>query len=108
MDIGLKIKELRKQRNLSQSELADLLCISQKTISSYERNRTQPNIEMIEEMCKVLNCKKTDFMEEQPEFLDLKIDEFELVREYRGMNEKEKNSLILYAKYLSGLNPKED
>ncbi|MDG5817154.1 helix-turn-helix transcriptional regulator [Chitinispirillales bacterium ANBcel5] len=42
MSFGTRIRELRKERGLSQGELARKLGTSQKVISDYERERTSP------------------------------------------------------------------
>jgi transcriptional regulator with XRE-family HTH domain len=42
MSFGTRIRELRKERGLSQGELAEKLGTSQKVISDYERERTSP------------------------------------------------------------------
>lgn len=44
---GMFISELRKQQGYTQGELADILHISNKTISSWETDKTQPDILMI-------------------------------------------------------------
>ena len=62
MGIGDNIKLWRERRNLKQSELAEELGISDKTVSSWEINRTEPKMGMIEKICSVLNCKKTDII----------------------------------------------
>lgn len=62
MNVGQRIKELRKQSKLDQSQLAAKLNVSNKTVSSWEQNRTQPKMEMIEAMCKIFNCTKADFV----------------------------------------------
>lgn len=62
MMIGTNIKRLRELRGLSQSELASKLGISDKTVSSWEINRTEPKIGMIEKLCCVLECRKTDII----------------------------------------------
>ena len=50
--LGQKIAELRKQNNLSQKELADKLCVSNKTISKWERDEGYPEITMLTEIAK--------------------------------------------------------
>lgn len=62
MSIGDNIKIWRERRNLKQSELADELGVSDKTVSSWEINRTEPKMGMIEKICSVLNCKKSDIV----------------------------------------------
>ena len=43
----MKIKYLRQTNNLSQSELAKIIGVSQKSISDYEKQKTQPDIETL-------------------------------------------------------------
>ena len=56
--LGEKIKNIRISNNLKQSELADILHISEKTISSWENNRTTPDLNMI---YKISNYFKKSF-----------------------------------------------
>ena len=53
MDIGVKIKNLRSQKNLGQVELAKILGISDASISSYEIGRTKPSLKVIHKMADV-------------------------------------------------------
>ena len=62
MSIGDNIKMWREKRNLRQAELAELIGVSDKTVSSWEINRTEPKMGMIEKICSALNCKKTDIV----------------------------------------------
>lgn len=64
MNIGAAIKKLRLAKGWDQKNLAKKLNVSNKTISSWERNRTEPNMEMIEELCRLFECSKSDFFEE--------------------------------------------
>lgn len=45
--LGEKIKKIRISNNLKQSELAEIFFVSEKTISSWENNRTIPDLNMI-------------------------------------------------------------
>ena len=47
LTLGDKIKKIRLSNNLKQSELAEILFVSEKTISSWENNRTIPDLNMI-------------------------------------------------------------
>lgn len=60
--IGDNIKNLRRARGLRQSDMADKLDVSSKTISSWEVNRTEPNMGMIEKLAEILNCSKADLI----------------------------------------------
>jgi len=47
LTLGDKVKKIRITNNLKQSELAEMLFVSEKTISSWENNRTIPDLNMI-------------------------------------------------------------
>lgn len=53
MNIGQTIKELRKEKNLSQTELAKLLYTSQDTISLWESGKSLPDIMAIIRMTQI-------------------------------------------------------
>lgn len=63
MGIGRNIESFRKQAKLTQGELGEKLHVSNKTISSWEKGRTEPNIGMIEAMCEIFKCEKTDLID---------------------------------------------
>ncbi len=54
--IGNKIKKLRKNKNMSQESLAQMLFVSDKTISSWENERVEPSIEFIIKLCNIFEC----------------------------------------------------
>lgn len=56
MNIGNRIKNLRQNKNITQQQLASTLFISDKTISSWEVNRTEPSLEMIIKLSETLDC----------------------------------------------------
>lgn len=62
MSIGDNIKKWREHGNLKQSELAEMLGVSDKTVSSWEINRTEPKMGMVEKISSALHCKKTDII----------------------------------------------
>ena len=55
MDVGKNIRKSRRQRNVTQIQLADRLKISRTTLSSYENDRRIPNIQMIWMIADVLD-----------------------------------------------------
>lgn len=58
MTLGEKIKKIRIKNNLKQHELAKILFVSEKTISSWENNRTIPDLNMI---YRIADCFKKSF-----------------------------------------------
>jgi DNA-binding XRE family transcriptional regulator len=61
-NIGKNIKKHRKMCGLTQSELAEHLGISNKTICSWEIDRTEPTMQYIDQMCHVFNCTRTELV----------------------------------------------
>ena len=55
LDIGERIKELRISNNMSQYDLGNKLYVSDKTISSWENNRTLPSIDLIIKLCEIFD-----------------------------------------------------
>jgi len=53
-EIGLKISALRKQRDMTQLELADKMGVSYQAVSSWERGATMPDISRLPEISQVL------------------------------------------------------
>lgn len=64
MNLGEKIKELRIKNNLTQSALANMLYVSDKTISSWEVSRTIPDVDMLFKLAKVLNTSIYNLVED--------------------------------------------
>lgn len=56
MNYGERISKLRQNKNITQKELASKLYVTDKTISSWESNRTEPNLEMIIKLSEILEC----------------------------------------------------
>ena len=44
MELERRLAELRREKNLSQEELAEKLYVSRQTISNWERDKTYPDI----------------------------------------------------------------
>lgn len=70
MSIGENIKFWREKRDLKQFELAAFLGVSDKTVSSWEINRTEPKMSMVEKISHALNCKKTDIIGREDELAE--------------------------------------
>lgn len=64
MKFSDKLKKLRKENNLSQERLADLLEVSRQAVSKWESGSSYPDMEKLKKMCKVLNCTLEDLMDD--------------------------------------------
>ncbi len=64
-DIGEIIKQVRKEKHLTQSQLAKIFFVTEKTISNYENGVRTPDIEFISKFCKEFNLSLDDFVTEK-------------------------------------------
>ena len=60
-DFPQTLKELRLERQLTQSALADLLIVNQRTISSWETGIREPDYEMLVKIAKFFDVT-TDYL----------------------------------------------
>lgn len=83
-----RIKELRQDRKLLQSDLAELLNTKPQTVSRYERGDRGLDIETILALCDIFNCT-ADYLLGRSEIrsFDLSADEAALLTGYRALSE---------------------
>jgi transcriptional regulator with XRE-family HTH domain len=67
VDLGLRLKELRGKRGLSQTELAKLVGVTPSTISQVESNLIYPSLPALMKMAEVLSVEISSFFQEQAE-----------------------------------------
>lgn len=66
MGVGIKIKRLREERKISQPELAELLGISQSTLSNIESEASKKiDFLLMDKVCKVFDKDFEYFVEEK-------------------------------------------
>lgn len=63
MTISDKIKEIRRNNNLTQDEFADKLMISRQTVSKWENNQASPDLENIRIICEIFHVTPNDLFE---------------------------------------------
>jgi len=54
MEIGNKIREVRKRKNISQNQLAEMLGTTQPALAAIESNKRMPKIETLERIAAAL------------------------------------------------------
>lgn len=60
--IGIYISNCRKEKNLTQAQLAEILGVSDKSISRWENGRTMPDISLYEPLCKALDIQISELL----------------------------------------------
>ena len=61
IDFADRLKQLRKQKGISQGDLAELIEVDFTQVSRYERGETKPNAEAMTKLAKALNTT-VDFL----------------------------------------------
>lgn len=61
--LGKKIKYFREQKPYTQSELAERLAVTRQTVSSWERDRTLPDVYMLQQIAALYGMTLDEFME---------------------------------------------
>lgn len=61
-EVGKHIKKIRKEKNLTQDELAERLHCTRQTISNYETGKSEPGIEVLIELAGVLEVEIGDLI----------------------------------------------
>jgi len=95
--IGKFIQEKRKEKKLTQAELAEKLNITDRAISKWENGKCMPDVGIIPEICEILNITINDIF--SGEVVDMKnnekILEQNLLEMTRQKEEKDKQLLTL-------------
>ena len=64
-DLGIKIKNYRVTRGMTQKEFADLMFIVPQTVSKWERGESYPDVFKLREVCRVLGVSIAEMLDEQ-------------------------------------------
>lgn len=103
--IGLKLREFRLQRGLTQAELAEKLDKAVETISNIERGSVAPSLETLEAIAKTLKVPLREFFEaaenERQSKLSRRRLEQELVLAAAGLPDKSLRLAIALTKTLA-------
>ena len=63
MEIGKKIMNLRKEKGLSQEELAEKVGVARQTISKWELGETSPDLKQAKELSKIFNVSLDELVD---------------------------------------------
>lgn len=61
-DIGRFIYKRRKEKGLTQAQLAEILNVSDKSISRWENGKTMPDLSLYEPLCKALDIQISELL----------------------------------------------
>lgn len=105
-DIGINVKDLRKEKKLSQKQLAEQIHIAQNSLSQIETNTANPSIDVLISLADFFQVsvdfllgRSDDFgnVSVQTNGVQLTADEDRLLTVYRKLTEKNKMHVSAYA-----------
>ena len=94
MTLGEKITKLRKQKKLSQIDIANTIGVSRDAISKYERSDIVPSVENAKKIADSLDVS-LDYLvseEEQQEAIDNKM--MQRIKELQKLSDDDQNNII--------------
>lgn len=59
----LKIVEMRREKNIKQTDLARVIGIKGNRLCQYEKGNRKPSLEIIKKIAKALDCKIEDLID---------------------------------------------
>ena len=87
--LGEKVKKYRENKNMTQNEVADILGVKSATISKYESNTLEPNIESIKKLAEIFEISIDELLSDKEDKFDIsKINILETLREQKNMKLK--------------------
>ena len=94
MTFGQKINKIRKEKKLSQIEVADAVGVSRDAISKYERDDIIPSVENAKKIAKVLNVSLDYLVSDEDKQDVLDIDMINRIKEIQNLNSEDKNTIV--------------
>lgn len=99
MSLGDRIREIRNDQGLNQSELAERVGTSQSTISQLEKGSRNPSYKTLRQVAEALGVSVSYLVEEE-DVAELTDEEEAFFREYRGLSEEARDQLREYSAFL--------
>lgn len=99
LHIGKYIREQRFLNNLTQADLARLMKVDARTISSWETDRTEPKQHQVQQLCKIFDCSQYDLTgipTASAQTLSITPQDKAILELYHSLNDEQKNKALLY------------
>ncbi|MBQ8121693.1 MAG: helix-turn-helix transcriptional regulator [Ruminococcus sp.] len=101
MEIGERLRQIRKSKGLSIYKLSQETGISQNHISDLELGRRKPSVDTIKRLIEPLGITLSELFNEDSTVTILSDSERELVENYRTLPNHKAESLLLLSKLLN-------
>ena len=91
MKFGDNLKSIRKNKKMSQEQLAEKVNVSRQSVSKWENGEAYPEMNNILELCKIFNCKINDLV--HTDMSDISSLDKEIIMNVVKFNEKKQNQV---------------
>ncbi len=98
--LGEKIKFYRENKNMTQSEIAEILEVKPATVSKYETGTLEPNIESLKRLAEIFEITIDELLKDKDKFDVSELDILEVLKEQKKMKLKGNlyhNTQIIFA-----------
>ena len=91
MKFGDNLKNIRKNKKMSQESLAEKVNVSRQSVSKWENGEAYPEMNNILQLCKIFNCKINDLV--HTDMSDISSLDKEIIMNVVKFNEKKQNQV---------------
>ena len=99
MKFGENLKIFRKNKKMSQEQLADKVKVSRQSVSKWETGDAYPEMNNILELCKIFNCKINDLV--HTDMSDISSLDEEIIMSVVKFNESKQNQMKVLSNIIS-------
>lgn len=86
------LKQARKNSKLTQKQIAEMLNISDNSVSNWEKGVSRPDIEQVAQLCRILKISADTLLDNNLE-VNLTPDEFVRIKKYRSLDPYSKKAV---------------
>jgi len=99
MKFGDNLRQIRKNKNMSQEQLAEKVNVTRQSVSKWENGESYPEMNNILELCKIFNCKLNDLV--HTDMTDISSLDTEIVMNVVKFNEKKQKEVKALSNIIS-------
>ena len=93
MNVLDKIRQLQQERGWSTYKLAYESGLTQSTLSNMFSRGTCPTVDTLEKICEAFGISLSEFFDESHSKTHVSMEEFELLRKYKALTNREKDAV---------------
>ena len=99
MKFGDNLKQIRKNKKMSQEQLAEKMNVTRQSVSKWENGESYPEMNNILELCKIFNCKLNDLV--HSDMTDITSLDEEIIMNVVKFNEKKQKEVKVLSNIIS-------